>query len=29
VLLDVMMPQMNGYEVCRRIKKTSATATCR
>jgi len=26
VLLDVMMPGMNGFEVCRQIKSTSATA---
>lgn len=25
VLLDIVMPRMNGYEVCRRIKADSAT----
>ncbi len=25
VLLDIVMPKMNGYEVCRRIKANSAT----
>jgi twitching motility two-component system response regulator PilG len=26
VLLDVMLPEMDGFEVCRRIKEESATA---
>ncbi|MEO5351654.1 MAG: response regulator [Magnetococcus sp. XQGC-1] len=26
ILLDVMMPQMDGYEVCRRLKENPATA---
>jgi len=27
ILLDVMMPQMDGYEVCRRLKNNPQTAT--
>src|SRR4051812_14101798 len=26
ILLDVMMPDMDGYEVCRRLKENPATA---
>ena len=26
ILLDVMMPGMDGYEVCRRLKENPATA---
>ena len=26
VLLDVMMPEMDGFEVCRKLKADSATA---
>jgi len=26
IILDVMMPQMDGYKVCRRLKKDTATA---
>jgi len=25
VLLDIMMPEMDGYEVCRRLKASDAT----
>ena len=25
ILLDIMMPAMNGYEVCRRLKENAAT----
>src|SRR5437879_13060540 len=27
VLLDVVMPEMSGYEVCRKIRDSRATAT--
>jgi DNA-binding response OmpR family regulator len=27
ILVDVMMPEMDGYEVCRRLKADAATAT--
>jgi lipopolysaccharide/colanic/teichoic acid biosynthesis glycosyltransferase/CheY-like chemotaxis protein len=27
ILLDVMMPQMNGFEVCRRLRQYDATST--
>jgi len=27
ILLDIMMPQMDGYEVCKRLKENSRTAT--
>src|ERR1043165_3340195 len=26
ILLDVMMPKMDGYEVCRRLKRNPATS---
>ncbi|EAZ98324.1 Signal transduction histidine kinase [Marinobacter sp. ELB17] len=28
ILLDIMMPEMDGYEVCRRLKADPATADC-
>ncbi len=28
ILLDVMMPDMDGYEVCRRLKQDASTAAC-
>src|SRR5438093_13076008 len=27
IVLDVMMPEMNGWEVCRRLKSNPATAS--
>ncbi len=27
VILDIVLPKMNGYEICRRIKKNKATQT--
>ena len=29
VLLDIMMPGLDGYEVCRRLKATAATRDIR
>ena len=29
VLLDVVMPEMSGYEVCRKLREDSATVCCR
>lgn len=28
VFLDIMMPKLNGYEVCQRVKEDGATAGC-
>ena len=28
VLLDIMMPKMNGYQVCRELKKSPTEPTC-
>ena len=29
ILLDINMPEMDGYEVCRRLKAKDARRTCR
>jgi DNA-binding response OmpR family regulator len=28
IVLDVMMPRLNGFQTCRRLKKDPATAAC-
>ena len=28
IVLDVMMPRLNGYQTCRKLKKDPRTATC-